>query len=76
MIQPDIEEALRAQLERLEIEQQQQVLAFARSMAEQRPVGRAGEAYRAFAGTVAPEDLAQMEDAIEEGCERIDPNAW
>lgn len=76
MIQPHIEQALRAQLDRLEVEQQRQVLAFARAMAEQQPVGRAGEMYRAFAGGISSEDLMQMKDAIEEGCEQVDADDW
>jgi hypothetical protein len=72
MIKPDIEQALPALLGRLEIDQQQQVLAFARSVAEQRAAGVSGEIYRAFAGMVPPEGVAEMKQAIEEGCERLD----
>jgi hypothetical protein len=72
MIQPDVEQALRALLGRLEIDQQQQVLAFARPVAVRRAAGVSGEKYRAFAGMVPPEDVAQMKQSIEEGCERID----
>lgn len=37
---------------------------------------RTGHGILAHAGTISPEDLRQMEQAIEEGCERVDESGW
>ena len=63
-----------AELNELPLEQQQKVLAFARSL--NRPKGVKGASLLTFAKSISPAELAQMEEAIEEGCERIDPNEW
>lgn len=76
MLHPTIEQHLRVQMSKLALEQQQQVLAFARALAEQHPAGVPGNAYGSFAGSIAPEDLEQMAAAIEEGCERVDNHEW
>ncbi len=76
MLHPTIEQDLRVQLSKLPLEQQRQVLAFARALAEQQSVGLPGTTYRSFAGSIDSEQLAQMAAAIEEGCERVDANEW
>ena len=65
-----------AELNELPLEQQQKVLAFARSL--NRPKGVKGASLLTFAKSISisPAELAQMQEAIEEGCERIDPNEW
>lgn len=40
------------------------------------PPGLPGAAWAQFAGSISPEDLALMEQAIEEDCERIDLSEW
>lgn len=35
-----------------------------------------GRGILAHAGTIPPEDLRQMEQAIEEGCEQVDESGW
>jgi len=37
---------------------------------------RTGHGILAHAGTIPSEDLRQMEQAIEEGCERVDESGW
>ena len=64
-----------AELNDLSLEKQQEVLAFARSL-KSRPVGVKGSSLLGFAGNIPSSDLAQMEEAIEEGCERIDADEW
>ena len=59
----------------LPLEQRQQVLAFARSLAAQ-PKGVTGSSLLRFADTISPAQLLEMQTAIEEGCERIDTNEW
>jgi hypothetical protein len=49
---------------------------FAHSLAEGRPRGTPGRELLKFAGILSPEEAKEMTDAIEEGCERIDPNEW
>jgi hypothetical protein len=56
--------------------QQQLVLEIVRSLASQRPQGVPAKDLLAFAGVISAEDGREMADAIEEGCERVDANAW
>ena len=56
-------------------EQQREVLAFARFLKSQ-PKGVKGASLLSFAGSIPAADLTQMQQAIREGCERIDPDEW
>lgn len=76
VMSPSIERELHAYLERLPVEQQQQVLGFARALAERSSRGVPGSLLKQFAGTIPKDELATMEQAIEEGCERIRPDEW
>ncbi len=38
--------------------------------------GKPGHTLTRFAGWIAPDDLALMQEAIESGCERIDFDEW
>ena len=38
--------------------------------------GTPGTELLRFAGTIPTEDCRRMEEAIEAGCERVDPGAW
>lgn len=64
-----------AELNELPLEQQREVLAFARSLKAQ-PSGVEGSSLLGFAGSITSSDLARMQEAIAEGCERIDPDGW
>jgi hypothetical protein len=55
---------------------QQRVVDYAHSLAQARPRGTPGKQLLQFAGILSPEDANEMMDAIEEGCERVDPNEW
>jgi len=55
---------------------QQLVLEIVRSLANQRPQGVPARDLLAFAGVISAEDAREMAAAIEEGCERVDANAW
>jgi hypothetical protein len=61
-------------LNKLPIEQQRQVLDFARTLAK--PVGKHGKELLHFAGGIDPEDLKLMSQAIEQDCEHINSNEW
>jgi len=56
--------------------QQRLVLEIVRSLGNQRPQGVPARDLLAFAGVISAEDAREMVAAIEEGCERVDANAW
>jgi hypothetical protein len=74
MINPTLEQSLHEQLEQLPLEQQDQVLEFARHLAVAGVRGVPGRTLLSFGGTIEEGDLATMTQAIEEGCEAIYPN--
>jgi hypothetical protein len=73
ILNPAIELELHAELKRLPPEKQQQVLEYARRLNGERRRGTPGKDPLWLAGTITPEDARLVEQAIEEGCERIDP---
>ena len=72
---PKLQEELIKEMARLSQEEQQKVVAFARSLGAG-PAGRAGKDMSRFAGSIDPADLRQMAAAIEGNCERIDKSEW
>jgi len=62
------------QVDRLNEPQQRQLLELARRLAA--PEGTPGWKLLRFAGSIDPADLEAMSEAIQEGCERVDPNVW
>ena len=58
-------------LGRLPIEQQRQVLEFARSLATARVHGVPGKDLLRFEGTISHEDLITIEHTVKEGCEKV-----
>ena len=55
---------------------QQQVLQFARMLGQVRIQGTPGQKLLKFAGSIQSDDLALMQNAIEEGCEQVDLDEW
>ena len=45
-------------------------------LVEPAPKGIPGRDLLRFAGAIDAESICEMEEAIEDGCERIDPEAW
>jgi hypothetical protein len=76
MINPSLRQALLEQLGRLDADQQQRVLDFARALAITSPRGVPGKTLLPFAGTIPADDLQAMTQAIEEGCEQLDERDW
>jgi hypothetical protein len=76
MISPLIEKEILTQLDKLSLEEQLQVLNFAKSLAGTMPVGIPGKELLHLAGTISTEDAKLMREAIEEGCEQVDLNEW
>ncbi len=62
------------QVDRLDAPQQRKVLDFARRLTV--PAGTPGRDLMLFVGCIDPADLDAMSHAIQEGCEKIEPNAW
>lgn len=58
------------------LEQQRQVLEYARSLCAAPRRGVPGKTLRGFAGILAAEDAAQIARAVEEDCESIGPDGW
>lgn len=71
-----ISEEILKQLRQLEIEQQQQVLEFTRTLIRSRQAGVPGKSLVPFAGSIPGNDLELMQRAIDEGCEKIATDEW
>jgi hypothetical protein len=76
MMSPTLETEIREQLSQLPLEQQRQVLEFARALVTARVRGMSGQTLLRFAGLVEPDDIALMKQAIEEDCEQVQLNEW
>jgi hypothetical protein len=76
MIETTIEQELTTCLSQLPVEQQRQVLEFARTLATPRVQGVHGTTLLRFAGAIDQSDLEAMSRAIEDGCERVDADEW
>ena len=63
-------------LKRLSASQKRDVLDFARSLIYAQGIPGDDLIARAHDVSFAPEDLAEMGRAIDEGCENIDPRDW
>lgn len=55
---------------------QQQVLQFARGLTLPEKKGTPGQQLLQFAGSIPSDDLSLIQEAIEEGCEKVDVNEW
>ncbi len=62
------------QVERLDDSGRRQVLDFTRRLAAVSPAP--GLDLMRFAGSIPPPDLLAITKAIQEGCEKVEPNAW
>ena len=73
---PSITQEIVERLHELPASQQQIVLEVVRSLASHKPQGVPAKDLLPLTGTITVEDARQMMNAIEEGCERVDANAW
>ena len=73
---PSITQEIVERLHELLASQQQLVLEVVRSLASHKPQGVPAQDLLPLTGTITAEDARQMMSAIEEGCERVDANAW
>lgn len=60
----------------LPVELQQRVLAYCDAIARDPIQGEAGRELLTFAGTLDHAAAREMSEAIEAGCENIDPREW
>jgi hypothetical protein len=74
MVNQSIQKEIMSQLDKLPLEQQLQVLDFARTLVK--PVGRPGTDLLNFAGGINLDDLGLMSQAIEQDCEQVNANDW
>ena len=64
------------QMETLPIHLQQQVLDFIQELATSAQRGVPGRQLLQFAGTIPPDDLQLIRQAIKEDCERVNRDEW
>ncbi len=69
------EQELLTYVQKLTPDQQQQLLAMAKSLSSM-PAGSLREKLLKLPGTISKSDLELMSRAIEEGCEQVDPDEW
>jgi hypothetical protein len=72
---PIIEKVIE-QLKALPQELQWRVLEFTRALALSTPHGVPGLQLLRFAGAIPLDDVTLIRDAIEQGCEQVDPHDW
>ena len=76
MVDATIERDLSTCLGQLPVEQQRQVLEFARTLTKPPVQGVRGSTLLQFAGKIDKSDLDAMSQAIEDGCEKVDVDEW
>jgi len=62
--------------EALPVNLQEQILALLRALDQTQRQGVTGRTLLAFAGSIPHADLNAMREAIELGCEQVDPGEW
>ena len=76
MADTTIKEEIVQEIDRMTPAMQLRVLDFARNLSNPLPPGVPGKDLLQFAGILTHEEGQEWLDAIEEGCERIDPDGW
>jgi hypothetical protein len=76
MAEPAIHDSLIREISTMTEKEQQRALSLIRGEAPDLPRGATWEDLRHLAGTLDKESAQEMREAIEEGCEQVDPNAW
>ena len=76
MIDPDIRKELLVALDNLPEEAQRRVAEFARTLTARRSSDLAASALLRLGGCINASDLQKMDEAIQEGCEKVDVDGW
>lgn len=75
MGEPSMRDDLYREIASLNESDRKRVLEFARALGSSAP-GTSGSDLLAFSGRIPDSDMAEIEAAIEEGCEKVNPGAW
>ncbi len=67
---------IQKELGRLPFEQQRQVLEFIKILTRIKIQGVKGKELLRFAGCIEHEELMNIDQAIKDGCEKVDINEW
>jgi hypothetical protein len=70
-----IKQKILERLDQLSEGEQRKILEFAENLPST-PKGTPGKDLLRFFGTIDSEECRRMEEAIEAGCERVDPRDW
>ncbi len=76
MVLPDVKDRIMRDLDRLSPEQQRRAAELVGGLVSSLPQGASVEDLLKVAGTLDAESAREMMQAIEEGCERVDPDEW
>lgn len=76
MVNPAVKKAILDDLERLGAEKQQQAQTLVHGLLGTPPPGTPGRDLLRFAGSLDEKSAQEILKAIEEGCERVDPDGW
>jgi hypothetical protein len=76
VIEPTVKERILRDLDQLSPELQQRALQLVHNLVDPLPKGASVEDLMSLAGALDDESAREMIEAIEEGCERIDPEDW
>jgi hypothetical protein len=71
----DLLSQLHTEISELDVVKQRQLLAYLREL-KKVPQGMTGAELKKLAGTLSTADAKSMMEAIEAGCEQVDPNGW
>jgi hypothetical protein len=76
MVSAIIKDELLSRIDQLPVELQRRVIAFADALVLSNPQGTPGRDLLRFAGTLDEDSAREMQEAIEDACERVDVNEW
>ena len=76
MVEAAVKEQILNDLEQLSPDMQARAAQLVHGLVSAAPRGVPGRDLLRFAGAIDAESVREMEEAIEDGCERIDPEEW
>ncbi len=76
MAQPDVKEQILNDLDHLSPDQQRRAAELVHSLVTPLPKGATIDDLLSVAGILDDQAALEMTQAIEEGCERVDPDEW
>lgn len=76
MIEPSVKDALFREVAGLDEADRKRVLEYARTLSGRTRRTVSGASLLPLAGSVPESDMAEIEAAIEEGCEQVNLGAW